>query len=110
AGAPEPGEFLAVYGTPIYLANVDYQLRTVKCSRFPCGVQGVHGEDTKAMYKVPIPAAAQPDPSDDGHLVVYDPGRGISWEFFRARYIPEQNRWLTQGGIRWDLAGLGFDT
>lgn len=109
AGAPEAGRFFSSFGTPVYVARSTDRLRTVVCTRFPCGVQAVTGEDTRALYKVPMPGAARPDPSDDGHLVVYDPMKAVAWEFFRATYSTKDDVWEAEGGIRWDLNGLGVD-
>lgn len=109
AGAPEAGRFFSKFGTPVYIARTTDRLRTVACKRFPCGVQGVTGEDTRALYKVPMPSGALPDPSDDGHLVVYDPLKAAAWEFFRATYSTTDDEWAAEGGIRWDLNGPGTD-
>jgi hypothetical protein len=81
----------------------------VICKRFPCGIAGISGDDTRALYKVPIPTGARPDPSTDGHLVVYDPAREAAWEFFRAAYSSEEDEWSAEGGIRWSLEGPGVD-
>ncbi|MEX2554373.1 MAG: hypothetical protein WEB06_01930 [Actinomycetota bacterium] len=109
AGAPEEGRFFSQFGTPVYVARATDRLRTVICNRFPCGVQGVTGEDTRALYNVPMPSGALPDPSDDGHLVVYDPLKSAAWEFFRATYSTTDDAWEAEGGIRWDLNGPGTD-
>lgn len=109
AGAPEDGRFFSQFGTPVYVARTTDRLRTVICTRFPCGVQGVTREDTRALYNVPMPSGAKPDPSDDGHLVVYDPLKSAAWEFFRATYSTTDDAWEAEGGIRWDLNGPGTD-
>lgn len=110
AGAPEADRFFAMFGTPIYIARPGDRRRTVTCTRFPCGVQGISGEDTRALYNVPMPSAAKADPSDDGHFVVYDLGKAAAWELFRATYSIEKDEWEAEGGIRWDLDGPGIDT
>lgn len=109
AGAPEPDRFFSRFGTPVYLARETDRRRTVTCTRFPCGVAGITGEDTRALYNVPMPSGARPDPSDDGHLVIYDPAKAAAWEFFRASYSVEKDEWEAEGGIRWDLNGKGVD-
>ncbi len=109
AGAPERGRFFSQFGTPVYVARTTDRLRTVSCTRFPCGVQAVTGEDTRALYNVPMPSGALPDPSDDGHFVVYDALKSAAWEFFRATYSTADDAWGAEGGIRWDLNGLGTD-
>jgi hypothetical protein len=109
AGVPDAGQSFTDFGTPIYFALPATRRRTIECTRFACGVQGVRNEDTRALFDVPIPAGARPDPSPDAHLVVYDPARGLSWELFGARYSPGTGHWKTLGGIRWDLNGPGYD-
>jgi hypothetical protein len=39
------------------------------------------------MQGVPLPAAAAPDPADDGHMTVLDRARGCEYDFYRARKI-----------------------
>ncbi|MGH2726268.1 MAG: hypothetical protein ACRDKS_04750 [Actinomycetota bacterium] len=109
AGAPEADRFFSRFGTPVYLARETDRRRTVACTRFACGVAGITGEDTRALYNVPMPTGARPDPSDDGHLVVYDLVKASAWEFFRASYSVEKDEWEAEGGIRWDLTGQGVD-
>ena len=109
AGTAEQGQFYAFYGSPIYVGEGTTKLRTVPCVTFPCGIQGVRGEATDALYEVPIPEGARADPSDDAHMVVYDVSRGKAWELFGAQYSAVSGRWTTRGGIQWDLHGPGVD-
>ena len=109
AGAPEDGRFYSRYGIPLYVASPTDRLRTVVCKRFPCGVQGITKEDTRALYNVPMPSGVKADPGDDGHLVIYDPAKAAAWEFFRASYSAADDEWQAEGGIRWDLASAGID-
>jgi len=109
AGAPESDRFFSRFGTPVYLARETDRRRTVTCTRFACGVAGISGEDTRALYNVPMPGGVRPDPSDDGHLVIYDPAKAAAWEFFRASYSVEKDEWKAEGGIRWDLSRAGVD-
>ena len=109
AGAPGEGESFSDFGAPIYLATTADKPRIVECTRFLCGVEGTRNEDTRVLFGVPIPAGARPDPSADAHMVVYDPVKMLSWEMFGAKYSLGTGHWKTQGGIRWNLAGLGFD-
>lgn len=110
AGAPESDRFFSQFGTPVYVARETDRRRTVICTRFPCGFQGATGEDTRALYNVPMPGGARPDPSDDGHFVVYDPASSQAWEFFRASYSTSDDTWKAEGGIRWNLDGPGTDS
>lgn len=109
AGAPERGRFFAEFGAPVFVAGPDERLRTVVCKRFPCGIAGITGDDTRALYNVPIPAGATAEPSVDGHMIVYDPAKEAAWEFFRASYSKEKDEWTTEGGIRWSLKSDGVD-
>jgi len=109
AGAGAEGDTFSDFGTPIYLATAADKPRIVTCTRFPCGVEGAHNEDTRVLFGVPIPAGARPDPSSDAHMVVYDPARGFSWEMFGAKYSLGTGHWKTMGGIRWNLGGPGYD-
>jgi len=109
AGATGPGESFSDFGAPIYLAAAADKARIVTCTRFPCGVEGTRGEDTRVLFGVPIPGAARPDPSSDAHMVVYDPTKKLSWEMFGAQYSLGTGHWKTQGGIRWNLGGPGYD-
>lgn len=109
AGAPDDDQFFASYGSPVYVGGANTKQRTVPCSLFPCGVQGVMKEKTEALFDVPIPEGARPDPSEDAHMIVYDRARGYVWEMFGASVNNATGRWKTRGGIRWDLAGPGYD-
>jgi hypothetical protein len=109
AGAPEDGRFFTLYGSPIYIGGANTKQRTVPCTLLPCGVQGLTGEQTVALFDVPIPEGARPDPSDDAHMIVYEPARGYVWEMFGASVNKTTGRWKTRGGMRWDLAGPGYD-
>lgn len=55
---------------------------------------------------VPIPAGAWPDPESDGHMLVVDPERMISWDFARARRN-NQGSWTVSRLDIWDLKGMG---
>ncbi|MGH2795703.1 MAG: hypothetical protein ACRDKG_15530, partial [Actinomycetota bacterium] len=109
AGAPEPDRFFTEFGAPVFVAGPNERLRTVICKRFPCGIAGITGDDTRALYNVPIPAGATAEPSVDGHMIVYDPVKEAAWEFFRASYSAEKDEWTTEGGIRWSLKSDGTD-
>jgi len=110
AGAPDNSQFFAQYGTPVYVVTASARLRTIQCILFPCGVQGVHSEDTAALFKVPVPSGAVADPSSDAHMVVYDPTGALAWEMFGASYSESSGHWKTKGGIRWDMTGPGYDS
>jgi hypothetical protein len=109
AGAPERGTFFSMFGSPIYVGNAHIKRRTVPCTLFPCGVQGISRENTTALFEVPIPQGARPDPSEDAHMIVYDIARGYVWEMFGASVNATSGRWKTRGGIRWNLNGPGYD-
>lgn len=55
---------------------------------------------------VPIPDGATPDPEDDSHLAVVDPGRMLSWDLARAHQLSE-NTWEASRLDVWDLTGMG---
>jgi hypothetical protein len=109
AGAPESGRFFSLFGSPIYIGQANTKRRIVPCTLFPCGVQGISRENTTALFEVPIPNGARPDPSDDAHMIVYDVVRGYVWEMFGASVNQTTGRWKTRGGIRWNLNGPGYD-
>ncbi len=50
----------------------------------------------KAMLDVPVPAFAEPDPSDDGSLAIVDFENGCVYDFWRMRY--RNGRWKAAWG------------
>ena len=64
-------------------------------------------DDTGIARNVPIPEGIWSDPEADGHMVLVDPIRYLSWEFTRARKDPD-GRWTASIIDRWDLRSSGY--
>jgi hypothetical protein len=56
-----------------------------------------------AFGPIPIPVTARPDPSEDGHLVVYEPRTQHEWDMWRA--VPA---WSASAGSAESMRGDGF--
>ncbi|MDT0353501.1 hypothetical protein [Pseudonocardia charpentierae] len=53
--------------------------------RFDVAATASWAKSGAGVARVPIPERARPDPLDDGHMAVVDPGAGCVYEFWRAR-------------------------
>jgi hypothetical protein len=63
--------------------------------------------DTKVAKGIPIPEGVWPDPMTDGHMLLVDPKARKSWDFNRAKHLPD-GTWTTSGVNIWDLDGPGY--
>ncbi|MBN1487729.1 MAG: hypothetical protein JW981_08815, partial [Anaerolineae bacterium] len=80
---------------PVYYADENTPLHTVRCVN-PWGVCGSgFGEN------VPIPPEAMPDPTSDGHMVVVDQSRQLSWDMYQAQKVGDS--WQVLWGYVFDL-------
>jgi hypothetical protein len=61
---------------PIYLADQGSALQTFSLTADWAPASRISG--------VPVPAAAAPDPTSDGHLAIVDPLRGCEYDFWKA--------------------------
>ena len=79
ASARDRGFVIAfrAYSVPVYLAGPNAPRYDVTLTA-PWAPQRV-------LEDVPIPAAARPDPAEDGHLAIVDHSRGCEYDFWRAR-------------------------
>jgi hypothetical protein len=64
-----------------------------------------HGAGFDGM--VPIPDYAVPDPADDGHAAFVDWGRGVVWDIFAARILPDGD-WESLTGMKYAAYGRGW--
>ncbi len=62
---------------PVYYASPDDRRYDVKLT--------ASWAPAKKLLDVPIPDYAEPDPSDDGHMVIIDTFEGCIYDFWRAR-------------------------
>lgn len=71
-----------------------------------------HGRDFAADAEaglIPLPAAAHPDPEDDGHIALVDRDNGWIWDMWAARIRPD-GEWECNSGMKYRAAGSGvFD-
>jgi hypothetical protein len=58
---------------------------------------------------VRIPTGAEPDPTSDAAMTVFDQGRGIVYGFHNARFNQQTKRWSACGGTVYYLSSLGLD-
>jgi hypothetical protein len=58
---------------------------------------------------VRIPVGAEPDPTSDSAMTVYDRRRGLVYGFHRTRYDVERDSWVACGGTVFYLDSLGLD-
>lgn len=56
---------------------------------------------------VPLPDGVWADPSEDGHMILVDPKKKISWEFSCARQTKSRD-WEASCIDMWDLNGPGY--
>ncbi|KKR31055.1 MAG: hypothetical protein UT63_C0086G0007 [Candidatus Gottesmanbacteria bacterium GW2011_GWC2_39_8] len=56
---------------------------------------------------IPIPEGVWPDPEKDGHMLLIDPKVRKSWDFSRAKKLPDGS-WIASRIDVWDLNGPGF--
>lgn len=64
-------------------------------------------EDTGVASSIPIPDGIWSDPEADGHMVLVDRAKYLSWEFTQARKDSD-GRWTAGIIDRWDLKGPGY--
>ncbi|MGB0671369.1 MAG: hypothetical protein ACPGNT_07715 [Rhodospirillales bacterium] len=95
----------ARWSIPLYVVDADKARRdTVWFTKDPnplvdqLGVGFVEG--------VPLPPGIEPDPEDDGHMLVVDPKKMVSWDLSRARYVRGKG-WEASRFDVWDLTGMG---
>lgn len=96
----------ARWSIPLYVVDSDrVLLKTVVFSKpsnprlDPAGAGWVAG--------VPIPDGARADAADDGHLLIVDPKRMLSWDLARATQISD-TAWEASRLDVWDLTGMGL--
>lgn len=64
-------------------------------------------DNTGIAQNIPMPDGIWSDPEADGHMVLVDPVKSLSWEFTRARKDSD-GKWTASIIDRWDLKGPGF--
>lgn len=82
---------------PVWFATAQSPLYKVTCPGTKC---------TWATA-VPIPPEARPDPSSDAHMVIIDPTRTHSYDFFNVKKDANGN-WTAAVGVDYDLLGQGY--
>jgi hypothetical protein len=97
AGTTSEGQ----WGLPIYSsrsASKTYDVRNTCSFRQP-----------PEFDHVRIPRGAQPDPSSDAAMVVYDRDRGLVYGFWHARHDATSDNWYACGGTVSYLRSNGLD-
>ena len=67
----------------------------------------VRDEENARIFRARVPTVARPDPMEDGHLFVAEPGRAFVLEMYRARRLGDGTI-LARRAFRVDLNGPGF--
>lgn len=57
---------------------------------------------------IPLPDGIWPDPQQDGHMLLIDPGLRRAWDLARAEQLPDGS-WMATRLAVWDLDGSGYD-
>lgn len=88
------------WGNPIYWAKPsDPSYRIAN----PCGTN-----QPPEFRSVRIPSGAQPDPTPDAEMTVYNLDRGLVFALWQARYVPGSDTWSACGGTVYYLASNGL--
>jgi hypothetical protein len=76
--AQKQGFLIAVgkWSWPLYYADATTELKTIRLTR--------SWAPARTMTGVPIPSGAEPDPADDGHLVVVNTSTNCEYDFYEA--------------------------
>ena len=96
--AVRPNLALHAYATAVTVAPRDAPRYAVKCLVYRCKLGG----------RVPIPLGTKPDPSEDGHLAVWDPLSRREWDFWVARYDEATDTWSAAAGAVVSTKGNGI--
>jgi hypothetical protein len=67
----------------------------------------VDPQGTGAVNNLPIPDGVWPDPQSDGHMLLVDIKKQMSWDFSRAELLPNGKWQASRVGI-WDLNSSGY--
>ncbi len=96
-----------IYTAPVHVINSDACPRAniTSKSALPT-ILDANGD--KVAENIPLPPQAWADPSDDSHLILIDPVRRISWEFWNFKKDSNGKATIGMGG-KWDLNGLGYN-
>jgi hypothetical protein len=98
AGTGESGR----WGNPIYWSGTGDASYAVANS---CGYR----KQPREFRNVRIPAGAEPDPTSDAEMTIYDFGRGLVYGMHRASYDAEHDAWSACGGAVFTLDSNGLD-
>ncbi len=94
---PHPNLTLREYAVAVVVATPDSpRYERIECWKYACPSMGDFGS-------VPIPAGTQPDPSDDGHLAIWDPVSKREWDFWISGCPDECGRAASGGAVATDL-------
>jgi hypothetical protein len=63
----------------------------------------------REFNSVRIPVGAEPDPTSDAAMTVFDRNRGIVYGFHKAHFDAQTQRWKACGGTVYYLSSLGLD-
>jgi hypothetical protein len=89
------------WGNPIYWSGRgDPHYRVANTCSF---------QQPREFRDVRIPVGAEPDPTSDSAMTVYDRRRGLVYGFHRARYSAQRHAWSACGGTVYYLNSLGLD-
>jgi len=72
-----------------------------------CLYHTVDHDGNRIAEGIPMPKEAWPQPEEDGHMILIDPFIKRSWEFSKAKKLPN-GEWTASVIDTWDLSGPGY--
>ncbi len=93
--------------TPVYDVKLHYLSPRQKEN---WATQREHFGHGPGYSPVPIPGEARPDPQEDAHIALIDRQRGLAWDAWGMRRLPDST-WESNTGMKYNLYGSGvFNT
>lgn len=95
------------WSVPLFVINADTSpKRTVYATTEPLH-PSVDPDGNQTAEGIPIPKGVWPDSMADGHMLLVDPVKRMSWDFSRAKLL-ENGSWQASRVAVWDLNGPGY--
>ncbi len=94
---------------PLHIVNSDnIQGEPVYCHNALAYHESVD-KDQNGVSDSPVPFTSDMwwEPSNDAHMIIVDPFKGIAWEFSIIRYNTQTSKWESSTHAVWDLNGEG---
>ncbi|HVM16721.1 MAG TPA: hypothetical protein VM290_03995 [Gaiellaceae bacterium] len=94
-----PNITLNSWGVSVAEVRAGDPFQAVPCTRYTCSLA--------AFGPVPIPLIARPDPSDDGHVAIYDPVTQREWDMWQGSRSAD-GTWSASAGAAVSMTGAGL--